>query len=666
TMAAGANATSVTIPSVFISKSEGSRIRIAVGQGLTASLIAPISTGPTLRDGSLDNGIISHEFGHGISTRLTGGAGNSSCLSGGATNAAEEASGMGEGWSDFFTLVTSVNPGDTGPKKRGVGTYAIKETIDGRGIRTYPYSTDMTIDPHTYDDIIIEGLPHGVGSVWAAMLWDMYWDFSDAYGWDPDVLHGHGGNNMAIQLVMDGLKLQPCPPGFVDARDAILQADQINFGGINQCLIWKAFARRGLGFDADQGDKNSRADGKQGFDLPTACLDEIRFKKTMTPEVVAGQTIEVTLTLVNYKNFPLSNVFVEDGIPDGTTYVEGSANITPATGNSLVWSIPNIDADEEIVITYLLQTDPEKNSIRMAFDDIEGDPLERWDIYFDPSGTTSNLWQTEDVIVHSGISAWNVGDPDTKSQHYLQNLDPYNIAGDYPVYRFYHYYNTESGADGGFLEISTDGGNAWTQLANKVFRNGYPGRLQYGTFVIPNLYAFSGKSSAELKMSPVYIDLSEYKGQQVKVRYRFGSDDNISGDGWYVDDVEVMDAVIYNSQACVTSDQTSQLCAEAPERGTIVDTQIASGTNDSHDNSPLGLMPNPAGDLLQIVLVADKTEDAMIHVFDLTGHLMTSKNWAMKKGTNQNVIDVSGFTSGMYVVQVSTGTSMYSKKFVKG
>ncbi|MEO6132596.1 MAG: M36 family metallopeptidase, partial [Saprospiraceae bacterium] len=38
TMAAGANAASVTIPSVFISKSEGARIRVAAGQGLTASL----------------------------------------------------------------------------------------------------------------------------------------------------------------------------------------------------------------------------------------------------------------------------------------------------------------------------------------------------------------------------------------------------------------------------------------------------------------------------------------------------------------------------------------------------------------------------------------------------------------------------------------------------
>ena len=31
---------------------------------------------------------------------------------------------------------------------------------------------------------------------------------------------------MALQLVMTGLKLQPCSPGFVDGRDAILKADE--------------------------------------------------------------------------------------------------------------------------------------------------------------------------------------------------------------------------------------------------------------------------------------------------------------------------------------------------------------------------------------------------------------------------------------------------------
>jgi hypothetical protein len=33
--------------------------------------------------------------------------------------------------------------------------------------------------------------------------------------------------------VIDGLKLQPCNPHFVDARDAILAADLVNYEGAN-------------------------------------------------------------------------------------------------------------------------------------------------------------------------------------------------------------------------------------------------------------------------------------------------------------------------------------------------------------------------------------------------------------------------------------------------
>lgn len=54
----------------------------------------------------------------------------------------------------------------------------------------------------------------------------------------------------ANRLVINAMKLQPCRPGFFDARDAIIQADQILTGGENFCTLWKSFAKRGLGVDA--------------------------------------------------------------------------------------------------------------------------------------------------------------------------------------------------------------------------------------------------------------------------------------------------------------------------------------------------------------------------------------------------------------------------------
>ena len=43
---------------------------------------------------------------------------------------------------------------------------------------------------------------------------------------------------------------QPCNPNFIQARDAILDADKALTGGQNACEIWKGFAKRGLGEEA--------------------------------------------------------------------------------------------------------------------------------------------------------------------------------------------------------------------------------------------------------------------------------------------------------------------------------------------------------------------------------------------------------------------------------
>lgn len=55
---------------------------------------------------------------------------------------------------------------------------------------------------------------------------------------------------MWLHLFIDALPLQPCNPTFVNARDAWIQADANRYGGANKCLLWQAFASRGLGVKA--------------------------------------------------------------------------------------------------------------------------------------------------------------------------------------------------------------------------------------------------------------------------------------------------------------------------------------------------------------------------------------------------------------------------------
>ena len=60
---------------------------------------------------------------------------------------------------------------------------------------------------------------------------------------------------------MNRMKLQTCRPTFFDARDAIIQADQVLTGGEDFCVLWKGFASRGLGQDATVRDRKSWGGG---------------------------------------------------------------------------------------------------------------------------------------------------------------------------------------------------------------------------------------------------------------------------------------------------------------------------------------------------------------------------------------------------------------------
>ena len=57
---------------------------------------------------------------------------------------------MGEGWSDWFALMMSIEPGDQGTDARGIGTYASGQPTSGGGIRPATYSTDWSVNNYTY------------------------------------------------------------------------------------------------------------------------------------------------------------------------------------------------------------------------------------------------------------------------------------------------------------------------------------------------------------------------------------------------------------------------------------------------------------------------------------------------------------------------------------
>jgi hypothetical protein len=265
-MGPGAVGDSVTIPSLMITQALGEAIIAELNNSNTVNVT--LASTVDLRDGDFSNLVVSHEYGHGISNRLTGGPSAVNCL--------QNPEQMGEGWSDWFALMITMKPGDLPETPRTVFNYLLPggQNFDRRA----PYSTDFGVNNYTYNDsndnsISPTGgpwndIPHSVGFYWSTMLWDLTWAYVDKYGFDPDLFNGTGGNNKVMDLVIKGLQLQPCSPGMVDGRDALLAADTALTGGEDQCMIWEVFAARGLGFGSNQGSSASMTDQVSTTALP--------------------------------------------------------------------------------------------------------------------------------------------------------------------------------------------------------------------------------------------------------------------------------------------------------------------------------------------------------------------------------------------------------------
>jgi hypothetical protein len=207
-------------------------------------------------DSSYDAGVIIHEFTHGVSTRLTG-TDNTVGLSGSI-----QGRGMGEGWSDFFAM-SFLNGSDRAlDDSFPTGSYVTQRE---RGVRVYPYTTRLDQNPLTFGDIQPNNQVHSQGTIWCSMLWEMRQALVERYGFEA-------GRAIAERLVTDGLKFTPASPLFTDARDAILLADRTTNAGANQEIIWRAFARRGLGAKATTSSalpqSGFRIDATESFEVP--------------------------------------------------------------------------------------------------------------------------------------------------------------------------------------------------------------------------------------------------------------------------------------------------------------------------------------------------------------------------------------------------------------
>ena len=328
-------------------------------------------------------------------------------------------------------------------------------------------------------------------------------------------------------------------------------------------------------------------------------------------------------------------------------------------------------------ITYTLGTDASKMSIRQFFDGGEdGDDI--W-LYIDEDNETNrDIWALTEEAPRTGEFSWHIVSDTLENRQTLRLDEPFRVSGNFPTLRFYHDYETEPGFDAGLVEISTDDGFNWVDAGPLFIRNDYVGDMAYGTFAEANRNGFWGDSNGFI---PSYVDLRSFIGQDIILRFRYGTDrlnptigTDSNGtpifeqfDGWRIDDVEYLDLLSYNGQACLSvADSGGEICAIAPEGGTFIEVGQMSTAVDNLEDSGLvfTVFPNPAGDYLNIRLSQETSDNGTLSLFNANGQQLQSQAVQLNANSQLIPLNVSQLPGGFYFVEVRTGEGVAVKKVI--
>jgi hypothetical protein len=583
-----------TLPLIGVSLEDGNKVKMALGTNpaLTARLQREAEIP---RDGTIDNTIVAHEWGHFWHHRLVS-CGGTSC------------GGMSEGWGDFQAIMMAIRDGDAfdGGKTYAMSQYAAQGiSKDGSyfGIRRAPYSRDMNKNPFTFGHIrrasmLPTNAPlapsgadmaevHNVGEIWTQTLFESYTNLIETLkNATPSVPFEDIKRRMADYLVA-GMKATPAEPTFVEQRDAILAAVLATKRMDDFSAIAKGFAKRGLGvgavappatsMDLNEAVENFDYKGATGF--VDATIDDSGTSCDRDGNLDVNETGKLTVTIKNTGWVKLTKTQV--------TASSTEANLTfmaPATMNEIepyeekkvtidVSAKPGValkgiipikvtisDADAvkasvETTIETLLNFDEAKASSKI--DDVESllppvwtmdskvmAPLKPWEREGNPKA--GHVWHGSAL---SSASDESLVSPALT----VSATEPFTIG-------FKHRYQFEVGTspigggmanfDGAVLEVaevtSGDAGSLnWVDISTYVDPM-YTATIFSGAPSLPDTNVLAGKrawggSSAGFAMgtmNPMTLDLgTKLAGKTVKVRFRIGTDEGTSAAGWYLDDI---------------------------------------------------------------------------------------------------------------------------------
>ena len=541
------------------------------------------------RDGTVDNQIVFHEWGHYLSNRLIG---NGNGLN---TNMA---GGMGEGWSDFTAMLAlTVREDDTATPSNATwnGAYALATYATGApsgvnnsyyfGIRRYPYSTDMTIDPLTFKHVqngiaLPVGPPvafgqtgsansevHNTGEVWTSMLWECYAALlRDTQGATPRLTFTEAQGRMRNYLVAS-YKMTPVSPTFLEARDAVLAA-AFAYDYEDGRLFGQAFAKRGAGINAISPDRFSATNSvvTESFDAGNA-LSYIGSTLDDTVDNCDADgyldTTEKGRLNVTLKNNGFQNLF-------NTTATVSSDNPHVSFPNGATINFgptqPGQNVTASLVVTANGVAGIEESNFSITFED-SGSPavapvtanwIERLNVDEIPAASATDsveaksaFWTvtSNPALAIGAAQQWKRAQDAGTSNHVWFGPDPYVGSDQYltgPVMtvdgsgsmnvQFDHSWGFEfdggGNYDGGVVEMSVNGG-AYTDIGAAAYNGTI---LNYSGSVNPlkGRVGFVANSAGTIHTS---LTQAIAPGSTVQIRFRVGSDSSLGSTGWRVDNI---------------------------------------------------------------------------------------------------------------------------------
>ncbi|HVK65966.1 MAG TPA: M36 family metallopeptidase, partial [Polyangium sp.] len=583
----------------------------------------------SFRDGTIDNGIVAHEWGHYIHNRLV-------------EFSSVQTRGQGEGWGDIVALHMLIREGDNPNGVYASAVYAGATFGDSAyfGIRRYPYTTDFTKNALTFKHIQTgEALPvgvpiqpagadnaevHNTGEVWATMVLEGYSNIlEDAYGATPRHTFDEAKRKLANYLT-GGMQLAPLNPTFTEQRDGIL-ATAIASNVEDFQDLATGFAVRGAGSCAISPPRTStnNVGVTESYELlPAPAILSVEINDSVLScdndgILDNGEIGHVVVVVRNQGWQPLagSTVTVSSTNPD-VSFPSGTSVAVPTTDAlaSTTVTFPIALADSVAAITDLqLKVDLSSpgscgpalsnSSVRKShFDNVpNATAQELWEATIETwtaknASGPSNKWArirpsttSSNVLAH-GEAIATIADERYESPDFVVGNGNLTMA---LVHRYQFERSTSPTVvnwDGAIIELSQDGGQTWANINTYASLGAaYNGDIGYAGAGNPlfGQKGFFGQSTGFAAGTNVTTNIAlgtQFAGKTIKIRFRIGTDEEAGTLGWFIESLSVNGAntPFYD----IVSDQGT---CDAPNQPPIADAgpdqTVTSGDNVALDGS---------------------------------------------------------------------------------